>query len=301
MAWRMQMGVFDQLSSQKRAAAILQRSILADRISHSWLFCGPSAKDLNALALAFAQTLQCTGRSEGTADACMTCKSCRQAMDQNHPDIKIWTHKKPKTVTVEEMRDLISDVYIRPYQNDRKIYIIPDAHLMNAAAQNALLKTLEEPPEYIVIILLSNSADAMLDTILSRCQTIELAPGDIDYDPALLTLALNLLTQVSGWDLVRVREAIKELSEYKLQADTLLEIFTSWYRDVLYFKSTYQENGLLFPDHIGQIQTDSGRMTYEGIQEVLDDIRTAQLRLKANVNFDLTMELVLLSIQEHTL
>lgn len=293
------MGVFDKLTSQKRAAAILQRSILADRISHSWLFCGPSAEDLKSLALAFAQTLQCTGRSLDTADACMTCRSCRQAMDQNHPDIKIWTHKKPKTFSVDEVRELISDVYIRPYQSERKIYIIPDAHLMNAPAQNALLKTLEEPPEYIVIILLSNSADAMLETILSRCQTIELAAGDADYDPALRRYALNILTQVPDWDLVRIREVVKELAQYKLQADSLFEIFTAWYRDILYFKAALREDGLLFPDSISRIRAASAAMSYAGIQAVLQDIRTASLRLKANVNYDLTMELVLLSMHDH--
>ncbi len=293
------MGVFDKLTSQKRAAAVLQRSILADRISHSWLFCGPSATELNALAQAFAQTLQCTGRPHDTADACMTCKDCRQAMDQNHPDIKVWTHKKPKSVTVEEIRDLVSDVYIRPYQSERKIYIVPDAHLMNAAAQNALLKTLEEPPEYVVIILLSKSVDAMLETILSRCQTIELAVGEADYDPALKSLALNILTHIQSWDLARIKDAVKELTAYKLQSDALLEIFTSWYRDVLYFKAVLREDGLLFPDQVSLIRSASGAMSYDGIHAVLNDIHTTSVRLGANVNFDLAMELLLLSMHDH--
>ncbi len=292
------MGVFEELTSQKRAAAIAQRAILADRISHSWLFCGPSAQDLLAFARAFAQTLQCTGRSPDMADACMTCRDCRQAMDENHPDIKVWEHTKPKGYSVDEIRNLVSDVYIRPYQSERKIYIVPDAQLINAAGQNALLKTLEEPPEYVVIILLSNSADAMLETILSRCQTIELAPGEIDYDPEILRLAQMILIQVPGWDIVRIKEVIKKLSDNKLQTDTLFELFTSWYRDVLYYKSTLDRNGLFFSDSIDQIRTASAGMTYQDIHTVLGDIRTAQLRLKANVNFDLTMELLLLSMQE---
>ncbi len=295
------MGVFDQLTSQKRAAAVLQRSILADRVSHSWLFCGPSAADLKALALAFAQTLQCTGRDPGTADACMTCKSCLQAKDQNHPDIKVWSHKKPKTFKVDEIRELVADIYIRPYQSDRKVYIVPDANLLTPEGQNALLKTLEEPPEYVVIILLSNSADAMIETIRSRCQTIDLAGDGTDYDPALRSFALNIVKNVAGWDLVRIKAAVREMTEYRLQIESLLDIFTTWYRDILYFKAACREDGLLFADNLYEIRDASGSMSYAGLEAVTRDIRTALLRMKSNVNFELTMEMLLLSMHDHAM
>ncbi len=293
------MGAFDKITGQERAAAILQRSILADRVSHAWLFCGPSAAELKTLALAFAATIQCTERTPDQADACMMCKSCRQAMDENHPDIRIWTHDKPKTFSVQEVRDLVSDVYIRPYESEHKVYIVPDAHLMNAAAQNALLKTLEEPPEYVLIILLANSADAMLETILSRCQTIELAAGAPDPDPALSSIAENILTHISGWNLEQIHAMVKALEPFKVQADLLLEIFTAWYRDVLYFKAAYDADGILDSAHLSQIRSQAGAMSYDGLQTVISDIRKAGLRLKANVNYDLTMELLLLSMKDH--
>ncbi len=293
------MGAFDKITGQKRAITLLQRSILADRISHAWLFCGPSAADLNALALAFATTIQCTGRTPDQADACMLCKSCRQAMDGNHPDIRVWPHEKPKTFKVDEVRDLVSDAFIRPYESERKVYIVPDAHLMNAAAQNALLKTLEEPPEYVVIILLSNSADAMLETILSRCQTIELAAGAPDIDSALRSTADNILTNIQQWNLEQIHITVKTLGQFKVQADLLLEMFAAWYRDVLYFKATLDADGILDSAHLSQIRNLAGSMSYDGLQAVISDIRKAGLRLKANVNYELTMELLLLSMKDH--
>ena len=292
------MGAFDQITSQKRAAAVLQRAILADRVSHAWLFCGPSSSDMQTLALAFAAALQCTQRPAGTADACMQCRSCRQAMDGNHPDIRVWTHEKAKTFSVDEARSLVADVSIRPYDSARKIYIVPDAHLMRSEAQNALLKTLEEPPEYVVILLLTKSADAMLETVRSRCQMVELAAGQTEYDPLLLQSAEDILLHVRAWDLPRIRLAVKDLQAWKLQADTVLELFERWVRDILYFKASRDPEGVLFQEHLAQIGSASERMSYESIQQVFDSVRRAGLRLRANVNFDLTMELLLLSMKE---
>lgn len=292
------MGVFDKITGQKRAAAILQRMIRADRISHAWLFSGPSMASLQELALAFAQTLQCTQRKAGEADACMTCRSCRQAMDRNHPDIRVWTHEKPTTFSVDEARALISDISIRPYESERKIYIIPDAHLMRQEAQNALLKTLEEPPSYIVIILLTNSTDAMLETIRSRCQPLELAEGNIQYSQELCQTAESILLNIHSWEMYRINIAIKELADSKTQIPQLLELLTSWYRDILYFKASMDPDGILNHEHLSEIRTLAGQTSYEGIQNVLESIQKARRRLVANVNFDLTMELLLLAMKD---
>ena len=292
------MGAFDKIPDQKRAAAVLQRAILADRVSHAWLLTGSSASDLQTLALAFATTLQCTERDPGTADACMLCRSCRQAIDSNHPDIRVWTHEKPKTFSVDEARELVADVSIRPFSSERKIYIVPDAHLMRAEAQNALLKTLEEPPEYIVILLLAQSADAMLETIRSRCQIVELAEKPEEYDPVLRRIAEDILLHISSSSLPQIRASIRELEPYKIQSDSLLSLFASWYRDVLYFKASMDPDTLLFPEYLSKIRTAAGSMSYEGIQSVLDNIRKASLRLRANVNYSLTMELLLLAMQD---
>ena len=292
------MGAFDRINNQKRAAAILQRSILADRVSHAWLFSGSNATDMKELALAFAMTLQCTERPDDSADACMQCRSCRKAIDGNHPDILVWSHEKPKTFSVDEARSLVSDVSIRPFESERKIYIVPDAHLMQAPAQNVLLKTLEEPPEYVVILLLTASTDAMLETIRSRCQIVELAARQEEYDPELRGIAERILFQASSWDLTKIRSVIKELEPYRIQTDSILSLFTSWYRDILYFKASKDPDGLLFPEQVSRIRDSANSMSFESIQSIIDCIRSASARLRANVNYDLTMELLLLTIHD---
>ena len=198
---------FRNISGHKNAIAHLRRAILADRVSHAYLLCGDGGDDKLTLAQAFAQTLQCTtlerllhapalesddaglgarrpvrdlqddreAISLDAVDACGKCRSCIQAADGNQPDLITWTHEKPKTFSVEDARRLVADVQIRPFSSLRKIYIVPDAHLMNVEAQNTLLKTLEEPPEYVVLLLLCDSADMMLDLIIGSTKEEALA------------------------------------------------------------------------------------------------------------------------------
>ena len=274
---------FRNISGHKNAIAHLRRAILADRVSHAYLLCGDGGDDKLTLAQAFAQTLQCTtlerllhapalesddaglgarrpvrdlqddreAISLDAVDACGKCRSCIQAADGNQPDLITWTHEKPKTFSVEDARRLVADVQIRPFSSLRKIYIVPDAHLMNVEAQNTLLKTLEEPPEYVVL----------------------------------------LLPEILG--------AVRELSVNKLMITEFLDLFTSWYRDVLYFKATGDADGILHEEYVQEIRRASAQSSYEGIQNTLDALHTAGVRLKANVNFELTIELLLLSMKEN--
>ena len=110
-------------------------------------------------------TLQC---EEGGTEPCGHCDSCKRPLAKNHPDIIMITHEKPNVITIDEIREqLINDVAIKPYCSHYKIYIVADSELMNPQAQNALLKTIEEPPEYAVIMLLTSNIDALLPTIRS--------------------------------------------------------------------------------------------------------------------------------------
>ena len=146
----------------------------------------------HTLADAFAAALQCETlqavltekHSEGSekdaythCDSCGECRSCHQIQRHNHPDLIYVTHEKENTISIDDIREqVIGDIQVRPYNNRRKVYIIPDAQLMNTHAQNALLKTLEEPPEYAVILLLTTNAGVFLDTIRSRCILLDLKP-----------------------------------------------------------------------------------------------------------------------------
>ena len=138
------MAGFKEIIGHKREIAHLEQAISAGKVSHAYIFSGEKGTGKKTLADAFAMTLQC--ESEGERP-CGRCHSCRQAGSGNHPDIIYIRHDKPASIGVEDIRDqLTGDIQIRPYNGKYKIYIIPEAEKMTVQAQNAILKTIEEPP-----------------------------------------------------------------------------------------------------------------------------------------------------------
>ena len=158
-------------------------SIELGKISHAYILNGEKGSGKKTLAAVVAKSLQC---ESGEADPCGTCKSCLQAESGNQPDI-IWvTHEKPNVISVDEIRtQILNDIELKPYSSRYKIYIVPDAQLMNTQAQNAILKTLEEPPEYAIIMLLTNNVDKFLPTVFRVCSVLMCRPVEplhmVDY------------------------------------------------------------------------------------------------------------------------
>ena len=149
-------------------------SIEMDKISHAYIIAGQVDSGKKLLAKAFATALQC---ENGMTEACGTCKSCKQMQSGNHPDVIMVTHEKPGVISVDEIREqVIESIAIKPYRSKYKIYIIPDAQLMNTQAQNAILKTIEEPPEYGILLLLTSNLDKLLPTVQSRCLVLNTKP-----------------------------------------------------------------------------------------------------------------------------
>lgn len=142
-------------------------------MSHAYIINGEKGSGKKLLAGIFAQTLQC--QEKGT-EPCMHCQSCLQAQSMNQPDIIRVTHEKPNTISVEDIRgQLNGDIQIKPYSSPYKIYIVDEAEKLSPQAQNALLKTIEEPPAYAVILLLTANTGMLLPTILSRCVVLDLS------------------------------------------------------------------------------------------------------------------------------
>jgi DNA polymerase-3 subunit delta' len=217
------------------------------------------------------------------------------------------------------------------------VYIVNEAERMTAQAQNALLKTLEEPPEYAVIILLTANVNSMLPTILSRCVVLNMKPvsdaqvrrylmeelqvpdykaevcvafarGNVGKAKSLASSedfdnvkneALGLLKSIQDMELYEIVAAIKKINEYKLEINDYLDILAIWYRDVLLFKATKDLNHLVFREESQALRRVAQRSSYEGIEIVLEALEKAKTRLNANVNFDLTMELLMLTIKEN--
>ena len=329
------MAGFGDIIGHEQIITHLRSAIALDMVSHAYILNGPEYSGKMMLAEAFAMALQCEGEGERP---CLECRSCRQAMDHNQPDIIYVSHEKPNTIGVDDIRTQINnDIVIKPYSSRYKVYIVDEAEKMNQQAQNALLKTIEEPPAYAVILLLTTNADSFLQTILSRCITLNLkavkeevirdylmkhyqipdyqadvcaafSQGNVGKAVQLASSedfgelkasVLQLVKRLDDIDLYEFGGAIKQIGEYKLQINDYFGLITIWFRDVLYMKATNDVNGLIFKDEVYDIKRQAAKRSYQGIEIILKALDTAKLRLNANVNFDLTLELLLLTIKEN--
>ena len=329
------MAGFNEIVGHEQIIEHLKNAITMDKVSHAYIFNGPEYSGKMMLAEAFAMALQC---EEHNPDGCMNCHSCKQAADRNQPDIIYVSHEKPNTISVDDIRQqLNNDIVIKPYSSKYKIYIVDEAEKMNPQAQNALLRTIEEPPAYAVIMLLTTNADSFLQTILSRCITLNLksvkdetirkhlmshyqipdyqadictafAQGNVgkaiqlassDDFNQLKAAALQLLKRLEDIDLYELGAAIKQIGEFKLKVQDYFDLMMIWYRDILYFKATNDVNKLIFKDEVYDIKKQAATHSYQGIEAIIEALQKAKVRLNANVNFDLVIELLLLTIKEN--
>jgi len=329
------MSGFKDIIGHTQVIEHLKSAIKMDKISHAYIINGETGSGKKTIASAFAMTLQC---ETGNDDACGKCKSCIQAMNGNQPDI-IWvSHEKPGSIGVDDIRvQLNNDIGVKPYSSKYKIYIIDEADKLTIQAQNALLKTLEEPPVYAVIMLLTTNHEALLPTILSRCVTLSLkfiddelikkylmevkqipdykanisvafAQGNIGKAIKLASTeefdelredTFSVLRNMNDMEMYEVIEYIKKIAENKIAIGDYLDLITLWFRDVLLFKATNDVNNLVFKDNISDIKKQASKSSYNGIERIIDALDKAKVRLNANVNFELAMELLLLTIKEN--
>jgi len=163
----------------------LAQEVALDHVRHAYLFAGPDGVGKSTLARLFAQVLNCSGLTNGTP--CGECRSCRKIARGVHPDVQTYSLEtqeviserkgtKNTTLTIETVRELCAATALRPMEGRWRVILVEDAEAMQGIAQEALLKTLEEPPKFMVLILLSDDGEAMLPTIRSRCQTVDLRP-----------------------------------------------------------------------------------------------------------------------------
>lgn len=329
------MANFKDIIGQEQIKKHLQESIKQGNLSHAYIINGETGSGRRLLASALTKTLLCENRTE-EGDACGKCKSCLQADSNNHPDIRFITHEKA-SIGIDDIREqLINDITIKPYSSEHKVYIIPDANKMTEQAQNALLKTIEEPPEYATILLLTENSENLLQTISSRCITLNTQPltqeeitqyliQNLQMEPEQAKIAagfcqgnvgkaihfassddfqemkedtLRLLKRIDTMDVSDIMSIIKNLSQQKGRINEYLDLMLLWYRDVLMFKVTKDANLLLYRDEYKAISQQASVRNYEDIEKIIKAIDKAKVRLNANVNFDTAIELLLLTIKE---
>lgn len=329
------MGSFKDVVGHKDILKYISSAVENNRVSHAYILNGERGSGKKMLANLFAMTLLC---ETGDNEPCGKCHSCKQAESGNHPDIIRVTHEKPNSISVDDIRTQVNNtVDIKPYQGPYKVYIIPQADMMTPQAQNAILKTIEEPPSYAVFLLLTENAETLLPTINSRCVMLKLrnikdtlikkylmenleipdykadmctafAQGNMgraimlansDHFNEIREEAVQLLKHISEMELNEIVAAVKNISVYKLEITDYLDIIMIWYRDVLLYKATKEIDKVVFKDQLQSIKEQARKSSYEGIELILESFEKAKARLKANVNFDLVMELLFLTIKEN--
>ena len=329
------MGSFKDVVGHKDILKYISSAVENNRVSHAYILNGERGSGKKMLANLFAMTLLC---ETGDNEPCGKCHSCKQAESGNHPDIIRVTHEKPNSISVDDIRTQVNNtVDIKPYQGPYKVYIIPQADMMTPQAQNAILKTIEEPPSYAVFLLLTENAETLLPTINSRCVMLKLRnikdtlikkylmenleipdyKADIctafpqgKMGPAIMLSnsnhlnekrdeAVQLLKHINEMELNEIVAAVKNISVYKLEITDYLDIIMIWYRDVLLYKATKEIDKVVFKDQLQSIKEQARKSSYEGIETILEALENAKARLKANVNFDLVMELLFLTIKEN--
>ena len=312
----------------------LQKAIRYRRISHAYILSGERGIGKKTMARAFAMTLFC---EKGGENPCMECHACKQLLSENHPDV-IWvTHEKPASIGVDDIREQVNNtIGIKPYSSVWKLYIIDEAEKMTVQAQNALLKTIEEPPEYAIIMLLTTNQELFLPTILSRCIQLKLWPlqdqlvsdylvrkfgvaqdrADVyaafsrgilgraldiaasDAFGDMIRDILNILKGIHQMDTGQMLDCVRHLVSDYPNLQEVLDLMQLWYRDVLMFKVTKDMNGLTFKSEYSAVSRICSQSSYQGLEQVLEAIDKAKVRLMANVNKELTLELMLMTMKE---
>ena len=219
-------------------------------------------------------------------------------------DLLIPEHEKPNLFSVEDVRETINKtVHIRPYGNKKKVYIIKDAEKMNVQAQNALLKTIEEPPDYVVILLLTDNAEGFLETIRSRCVRFNVYTEKRVYteeEKEAIALVRSLFENGPVPGAEKIRDTAEAAAKYKNELETCLEYIRLWLRDALVYKAGATEDKMILKEDRTISRIFARERSFEGINRIMETLDEGKAYLKANVTPEMTMEMVFFKIQEET-
>lgn len=324
---------FSEIIGQDIIVSHLRNALRTGGVSHAYILDGAKGSGRHMIARSFSAALLCTEAGDG-AEPCGHCLSCIQAQAGTNPDIITLEREKEGSIGVGDIRRMRADVQIRPYAASHKVYILPDAEKMTPAAQNALLKTLEEPPSYAVLLLLADGTANFLPTILSRCVKLPLRPvpekaveqclverfhaeadrarlcarfsgGSIGRAALLLEnedfsalrgRTISFLREITKKDAADIAAFAKDAAAGD-QTQDLIDFILTWNRDLLVCRSTLRTENLIFTDEVQYIIEAASAVSWRGLQAAAEAVYRARRRLSSNVNAELTLQMMLLELR----
>jgi DNA polymerase-3 subunit delta' len=311
------------------AIDLLLNGLARGRVPHAMLIVGPPSIGKTTVAFTFARALNCT---RGHPVPCGECVSCRKVASGNHPDVRI-LDAPDQTLKIGEVRDLQRELSLSPHEGRWRVAVLTDFERATIEAANALLKTLEEPPAQVALVLTATEADVLLPTIVSRCQVLSLRPlsssavvealiSHWGADPAQADLLAHLSGGRLGWA-VRALEDESLLARRDEHLDNLaslmsegrverlayaadlsrdpalvkevLALWLAWWRDVLLLASGSHVAIANF-DRKAALRQQADRLTIRQAQRMLAQLRSTVRNLDRNVNVRLALEVLLLSL-----
>jgi len=322
---------FSDIIGQQKQLVILRSALVSGRLHHAYLFLGPAGVGKRTVAVSLAKAIHCR---ELTDDFCGRCLNCARISDGNHPDVRIiepLTGKKE--ISIQQIRELERELSYRSFTGKSKIAIIDPATLMNLSSQNALLKTLEEPPQDCLIILIAESAGGLLPTLRSRCLQIPFAPllrqdvaaylqsqhgmnsTDAEFIAALsmgsigAALSLeqeNLIENRRNWsrmlgslkaaDYHGAMSAAEALASNRDEALKFLKWAESWYRDLLVAQVSHASDELVNLDMRAQIEQQATVSNVERSLRAISQTSRAAARIQRNLNRRMVLEKFLFDV-----
>jgi len=306
---------FNKIKGQTLAVSRLKGILENDRVPASLLFTGLEGIGKALTAKAFAKALNCASVE---ADACGRCSSCLRIEENNYPDLFcVEPGKEGGAIKIDTVRRLKKWLSFKPYESVWRVAIIRRAHLLTHEASNALLKTLEEPPENALFILTAIDAARLLPTIVSRCQTVNFVPldpgvafdilvsdyGMKDEDARFVSaLAGGSLREAARWSGLKILEEKNRIIDLFLKAVSTdyiddaemdlskeelsrrLDLYESWYRDILITKLSGEKSGLINQDREKEIVLAGKGLSIENIIGSLKAIDRARRFMEQNAN-----------------
>lgn len=306
---------FEKIKGQNFAKKYLTNSIKSNMVSHAYMFEGPNGIGKNTMARELAAILL--------------------EMENlfNSPD---YIEIKPdgNSIKIAQIRKLQSDILVKPYKS-YKIYVIDEAQKMTVEAQNALLKTLEEPPKYAIIILITNNKESLLDTIKSRCEIIKFTPIPMQEVASYLTVngidskRASLLANFSrgsmkkaielseseefhlmreevqkyvetflNGNLIEIMDIQSSIEKYKDQITNVLDLLINYFRDIMMVKENVDNSMIINLDRLIFVKNMSNKTTYSQLSKIIDIIEETKNKLRSNCNFNISIQVMTLNIYE---